>query len=124
MIQGQFSRISKIPKTPKFCDKDIGIQRASKMGKYGTRDSIYSDIATSVPSGDKDLSQDNGMVPRLNYPIEDALHQDYGPDFLLPELSGVTVNEPSNQDCFALMDKRDHCNQIVKIHIMFLCIMV
>lgn len=123
MLQGQSSRSRKTPKIPtssnfnfqadRFRDKDIASQSAAKPGKYGVIHSIYSDIATSVPSGETSLSQDDDMVPWFNYHIDDALQQDYCPDFL-PELSGVTVNEHPNRNSFASMEKRDRSNQILR----------
>ncbi|KAK2966206.1 hypothetical protein RJ640_008772 [Escallonia rubra] len=99
--------------TPRLRDKDVGSATTSKIGKFGTVDSIYSDITMSVPSGDMVLSQDDDIVPWLNYPMEDTLQHDYCSDFL-PELSGVTVNAPSTQENFGSLDKSNTCNVAVR----------
>ncbi|XP_017226281.1 transcription factor PIF3 isoform X2 [Daucus carota subsp. sativus] len=99
--------------TPRFLDKDVEIETGSKVGKYGTIDSIYSDITTSAPLTEPVLTQDDDMAQWFNYPIEDPLQQDYCSDFL-PELSGVTVNEPSMRNSFASTEKRDRYNQVVR----------
>ncbi|KAK3030393.1 hypothetical protein RJ639_038921 [Escallonia herrerae] len=120
MMQGQSSKGKRGPissnfqfHTSRLRDKDVGSATTSKIGKFGTVDSIYSDITMSVPSGDMGLSQDDDIVPWLNYPMEDTLQHDYCSDFL-PELSGVTVNAPSTQENFGSLDKSNTCNVAVR----------
>lgn len=121
MIQDQSinRKAPKIPtnnfhfQTPRFLDKDTVNETASKVGKYGNVDSIYSDITTSAPSSEPVLTQDDDMAQWFNYPIEDTLQQDYCSDFL-PELSSVTVNESSLRNSFASIEKRDQYNQVVR----------
>lgn len=122
--QGQSSRGRKIPAsnnfqshclpsyTPKTRDKDIGYGTNSKMGKFGGMESILNEIPMSVPSDEMDLSQDDDIMPWLNYPIDESLHE-YGSEFL-PEISGVTVNEPSTQNNLASIDKRSSCNLVYR----------
>jgi phytochrome-interacting factor 3 len=122
--QGQSSRGRKIPAsnnfqshclpsyTPKTRDKDIGYGTNSKMGKFGGMESILNEIPMSVPSDEMDLSQDDDIMPWLNYPIDESLHE-YGSEFL-PEISGVTVNEPSTQNNLASIDKRSSCSLVYR----------
>ncbi|KAE8055080.1 hypothetical protein FH972_011945 [Carpinus fangiana] len=50
---------------------------------------LLDEIPMSVPSDEMDLSQDDDMMPWLNYPIDESLQHEYCSDFL-PELSGVS----------------------------------
>lgn len=120
MMQGQSSRARKSPlsnsfpsHTPKPRDKDTGHGTNSKMGKFGSMDFILNDFPLSVPSAEMGLSQDDDMVPWLNYPIDESLQHDYCSDFL-QELSGVTVNELSTHCNFASGEKRNRNNQTIK----------
>ncbi|KAA8536685.1 hypothetical protein F0562_029163 [Nyssa sinensis] len=120
MIQGQSSKARKSPtcnhfpsQTPKLRGKDIGNATNSKMAKFGAMDSVLNDFPTSVPSAEMGLDQDDDVVPWLNYPMDDTLQDDYCSEFL-PELSGVTVNEPSAQNSFASIDKKISCNQTIR----------
>lgn len=120
MMQGQSSRARKSPlsnsfpsHTPKPRDKDTGHGTNSKMGKFGSMDFILNDFPLSVPSAEMGLSQDDDMVPWLNYPIDESLQHDYCSDFL-QELSGVTVNELSTHCNFASGEKRNSNNQTIK----------
>lgn len=99
--------------TPRYLDKDIVDESASKVGKNGTVDSIYSDITTSAPPTEPVITHDDEMAQWFNYPIEDTLQQDYCSDFL-PELSSVSVNESSIRNSFASVEKRDRYNQVVR----------
>nr|WIE96153.1 basic helix-loop-helix transcription factor [Loropetalum chinense var. rubrum] len=125
LMQGQSSKATKSPTcnslpshslpshTPKYRDRDVGNGTNSKLGKFGTNDSILNDFPLSVPSGEMGFSQDDDMVLWLNYPVDDSLQNEYGSDFLT-ELSGVTVNELSTQNNFASIEKRSSCNQTIK----------
>ena len=120
MMQGQSSRARKSPlpnsfpsHTPKPRDKDTGHATNSKMGKFGSMDFILNDFPLSVPSTEMGLSQDDDMVPWLNYPIEESLQHDYCSDFF-QELSGVTANELSTHCNFASGEKRSLNNQTIK----------
>ncbi|XP_044466939.1 transcription factor PIF3-like isoform X2 [Mangifera indica] len=117
LMQGQSSRTRKSPitnslpsHTAKTRDKDIGYGSNTKMTKFGTVDSVLNEIPLSVPSGEMSLNQDDDMVPWLSYPIEESLPHEYCSNFL-PELSGVTENDLSNQNNFALFDKRGSGSQ-------------
>lgn len=115
MMQGQSSRRIHTPnnfqsQTMKHRDKDLGNVTNSKPGKFGTLDSAFNDFATAMPSGEMGFSQDDDTVPWWNYPFVDSLQHDYCSE-LLPELSGVTVNEISAQNSFSSVDKRNSCNQ-------------
>lgn len=120
MMQGQSSRARKSPicsslpsHIPKCRDGDTGNGTNTKMGKFGTNDSILNDFPLSVPSGDMELSQDDDMVPWLNYPIDESLQNEYGSNYLT-ELSGVTINELSSPNKFPSIEKRNSCNQAIK----------
>ncbi|KAI3712398.1 hypothetical protein L1987_70954 [Smallanthus sonchifolius] len=75
MMQGQSSKVKKTPVSSNF-----QFQTPKVHGKYGLLD---------LPLPEMGLNQDDDLVPWLNYPLDD-----YGSN-LLPELSGVTVHEPS-----------------------------
>ncbi|GFY94343.1 phytochrome interacting factor 3 [Actinidia rufa] len=121
MMQGQSSRPRRNStssnfqfQTPKHRDKDLGNATNSKIGKFGLMDPVMRDFAPAVPSGEMELNQDDDdMAPWLNYPIDDSLQHDYCSE-LLPELSGVTVNELSAQNSFATIDKRNSSNQTIR----------
>ncbi|KAF7818035.1 transcription factor PIF3-like [Senna tora] len=83
------------------------------MGKFGDLDSGFNEIPRSVPSGELDLSQDEDMIPWLNYTMDDSLQHEYSSDFMR-DLSGITVNELPPSSNFALMDKGGNCSQIYK----------
>ncbi|KAK6242899.1 hypothetical protein QUC31_009308 [Theobroma cacao] len=117
LMQGQSSKARRIPAcnslpshclpshTPKTRDKDTGNGGTNtKMGKFGTIDSVLSEIPMSVPSAEMSLNQDDEVVPWLNYPVDQSLQSEYS-DFL-PELSGVAVNETSTHSNFASFDRR------------------
>lgn len=120
MMQGQPSRVRKSPlsnsfpsHTPKPRAKNTGHATNSKMGKFGSMDSILNDFPLSVPSAEMGLTQDDDMVPWLNYPIDESLQHDYCSDFL-QELSGVTAHELSSHCNFASGEKRSINNQTIK----------
>ncbi|XP_021847529.2 transcription factor PIF3 isoform X1 [Spinacia oleracea] len=64
----------------------------SKMTKFSTMDSEMVDFPFSVPSCEMGMDQNVDLVPWLNYPMEEPLHNDYTSDFL-NELSGVTISD-------------------------------
>ncbi|KMT14110.1 hypothetical protein BVRB_4g079320 isoform B [Beta vulgaris subsp. vulgaris] len=81
---------------PKLQDgRNVG--NFSRMTKFGTMDSLMADYPLSVPSCEMGLDQDVDLVPWLNYPMEEHLHNDYTSDFL-HELSGVTINDLSTEN--------------------------
>nr|GEW47263.1 transcription factor PIF3-like isoform X1 [Tanacetum cinerariifolium] len=75
MMQGQSSKARKTPVSSNFQFHAPRVQ-----GKDGM---------LNVPTAEMGLDQDDDMVPWLNYPLDD-----YCAD-LLPEISGVTVHEPT-----------------------------
>ena len=84
MMQGRSSRARKSPlsnsfpsHTPKPRDKDTGHATNSKMGKFGSMDFILNDFPLSVPSTEMGLSQDDDMVPWLNY-LQDIEEESVG----------------------------------------------
>lgn len=99
MMQGQSNKNRKSPMS----------NSTSKIGKFGPIESIFNDFGVSGETG---LNQEDEMLRWLNYPVDDNLQQDYCSE-LLPELSCVTVNEPSTRNNFTLFDKRDRFNQTV-----------
>ncbi|KAF5463598.1 hypothetical protein F2P56_013760 [Juglans regia] len=123
--QGQSSRARKSPTSnslPSYClpshtvktrDKDMGNGNSSKVGKFGVLDSVLSEIPVSVPSSEIDLSQDDDMMPWLNYPIHEPLQHEYCSEFL-PEFSCVTGNELSTDSNVASGDKRNSCNMVYR----------
>ncbi|KAJ7977796.1 Transcription factor like [Quillaja saponaria] len=119
LMQGQSSRARKNPvykslpsHSPKGRDKDVGIGSNTRMGKFGELDSVLNEIPISVPSDEMGLNQDEDMIHWLNYTIGESLPHEYNPHFL-PELSGVTVNELSTPNNFAVIDKRISSNHQV-----------
>ncbi|KAK6139475.1 hypothetical protein DH2020_026789 [Rehmannia glutinosa] len=113
MMQGQSSRVTRSPALNTLPSNTHKARDPSRIGKFGGVESILNDMSPVVPSGDLDLSQDDELVPWLNYPIDDALGQDYG-SVLLPEISGVTAaNGMSAQNSFVSVDRRSSCEQNV-----------
>lgn len=99
--------------TPKTRDKDLGNGSNTKMGKFVATESVLNEIQMSVPSVEVGVDQDDDMVPWLSYPIDESLQHDYCSE-LLPELSGVTVNEHSSKTNFAPFYKRSSGNQSIR----------
>ncbi|XP_031261463.1 transcription factor PIF3-like isoform X1 [Pistacia vera] len=122
LMQSQSSRSRKSPisnSLPSHClpshatktrEKDMVNGTNTKMGKFGTIDSVLNEIPMAVPSGEMSLNQDDDMVPWLNYSIDESLQHEYCSDFL-PELSVVTGNDLSTQNNFASFDKRSSGSQ-------------
>lgn len=75
------------PNTPSVLDATLGNSITESIG--GVDSSIFDDISPVVPSGELDLSQNDEVLPCLNYPVDDGL-QDY-----FSEISGVKANETS-----------------------------
>ncbi|XP_059313391.1 transcription factor PIF3-like isoform X1 [Lycium ferocissimum] len=90
-------------------DKYTGNSSTSKIGKFGLMDSMLNDMPLSVPTDELDLIQDDEGVPWLGYSAE----QDYCSQ-LLPEISGVTANEPSGQSEFGLINKRGSSEKMIR----------
>ncbi|XP_022861898.1 transcription factor PIF3-like isoform X2 [Olea europaea var. sylvestris] len=84
---------------PRVQDAGIGNSSTSRIGKFSGVESILNDISPMVPLGELDVSQDDEIVPWLNYPIDDGMPQEYCSE-LLPEISGVTANGMSAQSSF------------------------
>lgn len=117
VMQGQSSRATRSPglnnllsNTSRVRDTGGGHAATARFGKFGGVESIMNDMASVVPSGDMDLSQDDEIAPWLSYPIDDALGQDYATE-ILPHISGVTAN--GSQNSFVSVDKRSSCGQTV-----------
>lgn len=107
MMQGQSSRAKRnaFPSdTPKFREPAT----SSRIGKHGEVESMLNDLSPVVPSGDMDYSQDDDMVPWLNYSVDDVL-PNYFSD-ILPEISGLTGNGVSNQNSYASANKKNSCD--------------
>lgn len=121
MMQGQSSRTRKSPTcnnslpsyNPKNRDKDVGNGNIAKTGKFGSVESVLDEIPLSVPSSEMGLSEDDEMLPWLNYSIDEPLHHEYCHEFL-PELSTVTANEISSNSNLASMDKRSSSSQVYR----------
>ncbi|PSS18982.1 Transcription factor like [Actinidia chinensis var. chinensis] len=112
MMQGQSSRArgnlmsnNFQSQTMKIRDKDVWNGTDSKLGKFGVMDSVSGDLNMG-------LGQDDDAVPWWNYPIDDSLQHDYYSE-VLPELSGVTVNEISAQNRLSI-NKRSSSNQTIR----------
>lgn len=117
MMQGQYDRAKKSPdlndspsETPGFQDKYTGCATTPKVGKFGLVESILNDAPSSVPSGEIYADQEDEMVPWLDYSIDDNFKQNLGSE-ILPEISGVTGNEPSSHTCFTSMGN-ENCNEM------------
>ncbi|XP_040372558.1 transcription factor PIF3 isoform X3 [Rosa chinensis] len=120
MMQGQSSRARKSPTfnslpshTPKNRDRDLGNGTNGKMGKFGSVDSVMDEIALSVPSVEMGLSDDDDMLPWLNYALDQPLQHEYSHDFM-PEISGVNANEISTNGNLASIEKRSSSSQIYR----------
>ncbi|KAM5560865.1 transcription factor PIF3 [Rosa sericea] len=116
MMQGQSSRARKssLPShTPKNRDRDLGNGTNGKMGKFGSVDSVMDEIPLSVPSVEMGLSDDDDMLPWLNYALDQPLQHEYSHDFM-PEISGVNANEISTNGNLASIDKRSSSSQIYR----------
>lgn len=119
VMQGQSTRARKTSsfidfqsQTPKIRDKDRLNATHSTMGKFGVMDCVLNDFASAVPSGEMGLDQDVDMVPWLNYPLDESIPHDYRSN-ILPELSGVTVNQISSHSSFAT-NKRGSYNRTTR----------
>ncbi|CAN6575882.1 unnamed protein product [Malus baccata var. baccata] len=122
MMQGQPSRTRKNPSfnslpsfnNPKIRDRDVGNGNIGKTGKFGSvLDSGLDEIPLSVPSSEMGLSEDDDMLPWLNYSIDEPLHHEYCHDFL-PEFSSATANEASTNHNLASIDKRSSSSQVFR----------
>ncbi|KAM1691491.1 hypothetical protein ACFXTN_030278 [Malus domestica] len=122
VMQGQSSRTRKNPScntlpsynTPKNRDRDVGNSNIGKTGKFGfVVDSELDEIPLSVPSSEMGLSEDDDMLPWLNYSIDEPLHHEYCHDFL-PEFSSATANEASSNHNLASIDKRSSSSQVLR----------
>ncbi|GLT30442.1 hypothetical protein SLA2020_052410 [Shorea laevis] len=119
-MQGQSIRVKKFPTSNalrshslKSRDEGLGNATKTRTGNFGETNSMLNEIPISVPSGELGLSQDDDMVPWLNYPIDQSLQDEYYSDFL-PEISGVTVNQPSALNNFASFDRRNNRNLSIR----------
>ncbi|KAK7278069.1 hypothetical protein RJT34_23092 [Clitoria ternatea] len=124
--QGQSSRVRKSPPcrslsshclpshSPKGRDKDVGYGTSNmRIGKFGDLDSGLNEIPMSVPTREVNLSQEEDMIPWLDYTMDGSLQHEYGSDFL-HELSGVTENELPASSNFTLLDKRSNGNMVFR----------
>ncbi|XP_009589214.1 transcription factor PIF3 [Nicotiana tabacum] len=107
MMQGQSSSAKKNP-IPNKLPSNV-----SKIGKFGVMDSMLNDMPLSVPTDELDLIQEDEGVPWLGYAADDSLQQDYCSQFL-PEISGLTANEPSRQSEFGLINKRGSSDKMIR----------
>ncbi|KAJ8439260.1 hypothetical protein Cgig2_030195 [Carnegiea gigantea] len=107
-----FSKVSRGPSsntfpilTPKQAQEDSRMASSSKMAKLSSMDPGLTEFPLSVPSCEMGFDQDVDMLPWLNYPVHDPLHNDYASDFLR-ELSGVTVSELPTEQPLGSKEKR------------------
>ncbi|KAJ0883718.1 putative transcription factor bHLH family [Helianthus annuus] len=91
MMQGQSSKAKKTPVSSNFHFQTSKIQE-----KDGILDATIPGMGSN---------QDDDMVAWLNYPLDD-----YCAD-LLPELSGVTVHEPTMHNSLSMIEKRVNSNK-------------
>lgn len=117
MMQGQSNKPRKGPVSNNFQTLAPKPQEGrnancSKMVKFSMDDSIAVDLPLSVPSCEMGLDHDVEMVPWLNYPIEESLHNEYTFDFLR-DLSGVTLNDLPAENDLACREKKSsfQCNR-------------
>jgi len=117
MMQGQSNKPRKGPVSNNFQSLAPKPQEGrnantSKMVKFSTDVSIAADLPLSVPSCQMGLDHDVEMVPWLNYPIDESLHNEYPFDFLR-ELSGVALNDLPTENDFACREKKSsfQCNR-------------
>ncbi|KAL6132856.1 hypothetical protein ACLB2K_065095 [Fragaria x ananassa] len=120
MMQSQSNRARKSPTfnslpshTPRNRDRDLGNGSNGKMGKFGSVDSVIDEIPLSVPSGEMGLSDDDDMLPWLNYALDQPLQHEYSHDFM-PEISGVTANEISTNGNLTPIDNRSSSSQMYR----------
>ncbi|XP_050380274.1 transcription factor PIF3-like isoform X2 [Argentina anserina] len=120
MMQAQSNRARRSPTlnslpshTPKNRDRDLGNGSNGKVGKFGAVDSMMDEIPLSVPSVDMGLSDDDDMLPWLNYALDQPLHHEYSHDYM-PEISGVTANEISTNGNLASIDKRSSSSHMYR----------
>ncbi|XP_027363600.1 transcription factor PIF3-like [Abrus precatorius] len=123
--QGQSSRVRKSPScrslpshclpshSPKGRDKEVGYGINTRMGKLEDLDTGLNEIPMSVPSREVDLSQDEDVLPWLDYTMDGSLQHEYGSDFL-HELSDVTENNLPASNNFTLLDKRGNGNMLFR----------
>ncbi|KAK4273358.1 hypothetical protein QN277_021777 [Acacia crassicarpa] len=118
-MQGQSSRAKRSPTckslpshthSAKIRDKDVGNVTGIQMRKFGDLDSGLNDIPMSVPTGEVDLSPDEGTTSWLNYTLDDFFHHDYNSEFF-HEPIGDTVNETPPSVNHYLRDKKTNCNR-------------
>ncbi|XP_061375459.1 transcription factor PIF3-like, partial [Gastrolobium bilobum] len=122
-MQGLSNRARKNPTcksfpshNPRGQEKDVGHANGNNtrmMGKFGDLDTRLNDIRMSVPSGEVGLSQDEDVIPWLNYGMDDSLQHEYSSHFL-DELSGVTINDLHALNNFSMHDRRSSCDQIFR----------
>lgn len=117
MMQGQTSRARKNTScnnlqslTPKPREKELP---TSKMGKFGSMDYVFNDFPLSGQMSLNQVEDNDDLVPWLNLPLDDSIQQDYYSD-LLPDISGVTVNDLSTFNSFTPFDKRSSSSQITR----------
>ncbi|CDP15171.1 unnamed protein product [Coffea canephora] len=117
LMQGQSNRVKKSPNLNDFPSQEPGIRdrftgnvSTSKVGKFVEIGSTLNDAMPSVRSGETYLNQEDEMGPWLNYPVDDGFRSDFCSE-ILPEISGVTGNEPSTLNSFGSVVKGS-CNQV------------
>lgn len=117
LMQGQSNRVKKSPNLNDFPSQEPGIRdrftgnvTTPKLGKFVEIGSTWNDGMPSVPSGETYLNQEDEMGPWLNYPVDDCFRSDFCSE-ILPEISGVTGNEPSTFNSFGSIGKGS-CNQM------------
>ncbi|KAI9099106.1 hypothetical protein K1719_024873 [Acacia pycnantha] len=118
-MQGQSSRAKRSPTskslpshthTARIRDKDVGNATDIQMRNFGDLDSGLNDIPMSAPTGEVDLSPDEGTTSWLNYTLDDFFQHDYNSEFF-HEPIGNTVNETPPSLNHYLRDKKHNCNR-------------
>lgn len=104
VMQGQSNRAKKSPNLNSFPSQTPGIRERYRGNfttpKVGGIESALNDASPSVSSGEIYLNQEDEIGPWLNYSVEDGFRSDFCSE-ILPEISGVTSNEPSSFNSFA-----------------------
>ncbi|XP_019179351.1 PREDICTED: transcription factor PIF3-like isoform X2 [Ipomoea nil] len=113
-MQGQSSRGKRNPTSNNLSSempviRDKPKENPSSRGIRG-KAFLMDEMALSVPTNEMDLSQDDEIVPWLNYSLNNnSLQYEYSSG-VVPEASGLSANELPAQNNFVSMDKTDGSN--------------
>nr|GMD83866.1 transcription factor PIF3-like [Ipomoea batatas] len=115
VMQGQSSRAKRNPTSNNLSSSQMPVIRDKpkenpSTPRIGGKAFLMDEMPLSVPTNEVDLSQDDEIVPWLNYPLNNnSLQYEYSSG-VVPEASGLTANELPAQNNFASMDKTGGSN--------------